>query len=380
MADEDTSQEKTEQPTAKRLADARREGQVAQSRELNTVLVLLTGGITVLLFGSMIANQVMAIAIRLFTLERELAFDTQLVMVTLVSSMTHALLILLPLFFAVTVAAISGQAWVGGVNFSSKALGLKLDKLDPVKGLKRIFSLKGLMELAKALAKFVLIIAGAVVIFGVIYDRIVGLGLQPIETAIPTAVSLVVLVFILLSSLLILVALVDVPFQLWTHEKQLRMTKQQVKDEHKDTEGKPEVKSKIRQLQYLRAQQRMMEAVPTADVVVTNPTHYAIALKYDQKKMRAPKVIAKGTDLIALNIRNIASEHNIPLFAAPPLARALYFSTELDQEIPAGLYVAVARVLAYVYQVKNVARQGQKNPEKPDDLPIPEEFLRPSQK
>jgi flagellar biosynthesis protein FlhB len=183
--------------------------------------------------------------------------------------------------------------------------------------------------------------------------------------------------FLMLAASLILVALVDVPFQLWNHQKQLRMTKQEIKDEFKETEGKPEVKSKIRQTQMEISRRRMMAEVPKADVVVTNPTHYAVALRYDQKGMGAPRVVAKGADLVAAEIRELARKAGVPLFAAPPLARALYYSTRLDQEIPAGLYVAVAQVLAYVYQLRNARRQGRATrPLPPQDLPVPDELLR----
>ncbi len=376
--DNDSSQEKSEQPTPKRLADAKRKGQVPRSRELNTVLILLVGATVLLLFGGFMAMKMGALATRFFTFERDLAFDSQLLLGALTGAMGSALLALMPLFFAVVVAAIFGQAVTGGIAFSGEAIGLKLDKLDPIKGLKRIFSAKGLMELFKALAKFGLVIAAAIFLLWGLSDRLLGLGTQSVETALAHVGWIVAWTFLMLSAALLLVAAIDVPFQLWSHQKQLRMTKQQVRDEMKDTEGKPEVKSKIRQLQYQMAQQRMMAAVPTADVVVTNPTHFAVALKYDQKKMRAPKVVARGVDLVALQIREIAKENKVPMFAAPPLARALYFSTQLDQEIPAGLYIAVARVLAYIYQVKNVARRGQGAAEKPTDLPIPDEFLRPS--
>jgi flagellar biosynthetic protein FlhB len=181
--------------------------------------------------------------------------------------------------------------------------------------------------------------------------------------------------FVACSSALIIVAAIDAPFQLWQHNKQLKMTKQEIRDENKETEGRPEVKGRIRALQHELSRRRMMEAVPTADVIITNPTHYAVALSYDPSRMKAPVVVAKGADLIAANIRAVADKHHVAIVSAPPLARALYASTELDQEIPGGLYVAVATILTYVYQLRATAAAGEMPPETPHDLPIPDELI-----
>jgi flagellar biosynthetic protein FlhB len=272
------------------------------------------------------------------------------------------------------VVALLVPASIGGWSFSTKSLAPNLEKLDPIKGLGRIFGWRGLMELAKALAKFLLIaaVAGALIMY--MAPQLLQLGDEPLRRALAHAGGILGLSFVVLSAALIVIAAVDVPFQLWQHAKQLRMTRQEVKDEFKETEGRPEVKGRIRQLQREMAQRRMMEEVPKADVVVTNPTHFAVALKYD-RKMNAPKVVAKGVDLVAANIRGIAEQHEITMFEAPPLARALYYSTDLGQEIPAGLYVSVAQVLAYVYQLKTAHGAGETAPAPPADLPVPDEFL-----
>ena len=377
MAENDTSQEKTEEPTPKRLREAREKGQVASSRELNTTLVLLGGGGALLVMGGAILGRLQDILRASFAVDRALIFDSGVLYEMLLLRISEALVMLLPLFAVLLVIAVAGPLSMGGGKFSGKAIAPKLSKLSPISGLKRIFSSQGLMEFGKTLLKFILITSVGGALLWQMSDTLLGLGHQPLERGLMHAGYIIGWTFLTLAAVLILVALVDVPFQLWSHQKQLRMTKQQVKDEFKETEGKPEVKSRIRQTQHDIARRRMMAEVPKADVVVTNPTHYAVALRYDQTGMRAPRVVAKGADLIAAEIRERARAAGVPLFAAPPLARALYFSTRLDQEIPAGLYVAVAQVLAYVYQLRTAARDGAaRRPEVPTELPVPDDLLR----
>jgi len=248
--------------------------------------------------------------------------------------------------------------------------------MNPISGLKRIFGVQALMELGKTFAKFTLIAVIGVAVFFVFEPEFLSLGLQPFDTALAHAGWLIAWGFLAVSLGLLLVALVDVPFQIWQHHKQQRMTLQEVKDEYKDTEGRPEIKQRIRQTQMQMSQRRMMEAVPEADVVVTNPTHYAVALKYDAAGVGAPIVVAKGVDEMALNLRKIATAHGVELFEAPPLARALYTHVEIDEVIPAALYTAVAQVLAYVYQLREAARgggpsPGRPEPEVPDGFDVP---------
>ncbi|MFO8004794.1 flagellar biosynthesis protein FlhB [Thioalkalivibrio sp.] len=377
MAENDTSQEKSEEPTPKRLREAKEKGQVASSRELNTTLVLLGGGAALLLMGGGILGGLQDILRGSFSVERELIFDPGVLYEMLLLRIGEALVMLLPLFGVLLVVAVAGPLSMGGGGFSGKAIAPKLNKLNPIAGLKRIFSAQGLMEFGKTLLKFILITSVGGALLWQMSDTLLGLGHQPLERGLMHAGYIIGWTFLTLAAVLILVALIDVPFQLWSHQKQLRMTKQQVRDEFKETEGKPEVKSKIRQTQQDIARRRMMAEVPKADVVVTNPTHYAVALRYDQTGMRAPRVVAKGADLIAAEIRERARAAGVSLFAAPPLARALYYSTRLDQEIPAGLYVAVAQVLAYVYQLRTAARDGAaRRPEAPTDLPVPDDLLR----
>jgi len=371
----DTSQEKSEQPTAKRKQKARDKGQVASSKELNTTVMLLAAAGSLLILGAGIIERLRTILHDSFILERAVVFDPGRLYALLQLRMTEALLTLVPLFAILLVAAVIGPLSLGAGPVAQQKLVPKFSNLNPISGLKRIFSTRGLMELGKALAKFMLVAPIAFVLLWQLSGSLLGLGYQPLEQGLRQAGYILAWAFLLLSAMLILIALVDVPFQIWKHQKDLRMTKQEVKDENKDTEGKPEVKRKIRQVQYEMSQHRMMAKVPQADVVVTNPTHFAVALQYDQGGMRAPKVVAKGMNLIADEIRARAEDAKVPLFEAPPLARALYYSTPLDREIPADLYVAVAQVLAYIYKLRTADTENY-TPEPPTDLPVPDEFLR----
>jgi flagellar biosynthetic protein FlhB len=273
-----------------------------------------------------------------------------------------------------TVIAIFTPMAIGGWSFSTGALAFKADRISPLAGFKRMFSSKGLMELIKAIAKFLVVSSVAVVFLWSKAEQFLGLGAQPLMLALQNGAWLLGQSFLVVSSTLILIAAIDVPFQLWDHSQKLKMTLQEVRDEMKDTEGKPEVKSKVRQLQQEMAQRRMMESVPDADVIITNPTHYAVALKYDHDNMSAPLVLAMGKDLIALKIREIAAFHSIEIFEAPPLARALYANCKLDQEIPGHLYFAVAQILAFVFQLHIAREQGSEIPDRPDPyMPTDEE-------
>lgn len=375
-AGEDPSQEKTEEPTAKKKQKALDEGQVARSRDLNSTIVLLAGAVSLLVFGGFIFNGLLGILHAGFSLERELIYDIDLFFSFLMYLATQGLIILGPFFAVMLVAALIGPISMGGAQFRAKAFAPKLNKLDPIAGIKRIFSANSLMELFKAVAKVLVIGVGAVMIFAGLSNQILGLGGLPLERGVFYAFFIMGWAFLFLSALLILIALIDVPWQQYTHLKKLRMTKQEVKDEHKETEGQPEVKRKIRQKQMEAAMRRMMASVPQADVVITNPTHFAVALKYDQAKMHAPKVIAKGVDDVAAEIRERARIANVPLFSAPLLARALFYSTRIDEYVPAGLYMAVAQVLAYIFQLRTSwADSSAPVPEAPTDVIVPEEFL-----
>ena len=373
MAEEQTGQERTEQPTERRLQEARRKGQVPRSRELNTMLSLILASIALLVLGGGISRNIMQISVEGFSISRELAFDASQLPFQFMYMASQTLLALSPFMAVMLVAALAGPLMMGGWSFSLETISFKLEKLNPIKGLARIFSLKGLVELVKALAKFVLLIGAAILVFFTIDQQLLSLTSMSPKAAGIEAVSVLVQVLLILSATTILIVALDVPFELWNHQKQLRMTKQEIKDEMKETDGNPQVKQRIRTMQRQLAESRMMEDVKTADVVITNPTHYAVALQYLDRPGSAPRLVAKGKDLTALRIRSIATEHDIPLFEAPPLARALYRSTEIGHEIPHVLYMAVARVLAYVFQLKNAGPTDYVP--KPDDLDIPLEAL-----
>ncbi len=374
MAEQDQSQERTEQATPRRLQQARERGQIPRSRELNTMGILLFGAAGLLVLGPSMLEGLMDLMRWGFTLSPDQVFDPRQVGGMFEEALMGGVKAMAPFLLVVLVVALVAPLALGGWSFAASGLSFKWEKLDPIKGLKRVFGLRGLMELAKALAKFLLVAGASVLLLWYQLDALVALGHQPLPVAVADAAYLVAYAFVALCAALILVAAVDVPFQLWQHARQLRMTRQEVKEEFKDTEGKPEVRSRIRNLQREIAQRRMMEEVPKADVIVTNPSHYAVALRYDPDTMAAPRVVAKGADLMAMRIRQVGVKHGVPEVSAPPLARAIYFSVKLNQEIPASLYVAVAQVLAYVYQLRQSREAGGDVPVPPTDLPIPEDL------
>ncbi|NDY97151.1 flagellar biosynthesis protein FlhB [Wenzhouxiangella limi] len=365
MAENDTSQERTEEPTPKRLDDARKKGQVPRSRELSMTLVMLVGAISLLFLGKRLAAGMAEVMRTGFGFDPSLIARQDAVVGYFVDQVMTAIVMLAPLMIILMVTAIMAPATTGGWNFSVQALQPKLERLDPLKGLKRVFGPKGLMELLKTLGKFLVVGIAAAILISSLAERFAGLSALDSVPAMAEATSMVGFALIVLSAVLIIIAAVDVPFQLYQHTKQLKMTRQEVRDEMKQTEGKPEVKAKIRQLQQEVASRRMMEDVPRADVVITNPTHFAVALRYEAGQMDAPVVVAKGADLVAAAIRRVAEENDVPLLEAPPLARALFHAADIGQAIPAGLYVAVAEVLSWVYQIRRLSGSGHE-PSPPD--------------
>ena len=374
MAEEDSGQEKTEEATPRKREKAREEGQVPRSKELATTSVLLLGSIALLIFGELMASSMAGIFRFNFSLQRDDIFDKQLLFQHLGHSFYDALFALLPFFAVVVFAAIAGPIAMSGWLFSFKSLAPKLNRLDPIKGLGRMFSLKALMELLKSIIKVSIVIACAFIILSVSKQALLGMARESLQSAMVHSVELSLWAAILLSASTIIIALIDIPYQIFDHSKKLKMSRQDIKDEMKDTEGKPEVKSKIRQMQMDMAQRRMMAAVPEADVVITNPTHFSIALKYDPETMETPLLVGKGVDMIALKIREVAKEHKIEILESPVLARAIYHTTELDQAIPQGLYIAVAQVLAYVFQLREYRKGRGERPVYPRNLDIPKDM------
>lgn len=370
---QDSSQEKTEDATPRRLQKAREEGQIPRSKEMNTMAVLIAGAGGLLIFGETLGLALKNVMVSSFSFPREAIFDMRQMALYFANSVLEVSWGILPLMALLLVAAIIGPIGLGGWLLSSKALVPKFSRLNPIEGIKRMFSLKSLVELAKGVAKVAVVVGVALLMLNIYTEELLSVGQEPVLPAMVHAVSILAWIGFWLACSTILIAIVDVPFQIYDHSKKLKMTKQEVKDEFKDTEGKPEVKRRVRQLQMEMAQRRMMQDVPKADVVITNPTHYSVALKYDGDTMAAPIVLAKGGDEIALKIREIAKEHKVEIVAAPPLARSIYYHTEIGQEIPGGLYVAVAQVLAYIFQLRRFRQGANPKPQMPD-YPIPDDL------
>ena len=375
MAEQDSSQEKTQEATPRKLQKAREDGQIPRSRELTTTAVLLAGTVGLYMFGGVIIDSLVGVFRFNFALEREAVFDPELMFQHLGWSFMQALMGLLPLFGLVVIAACAAPVALGGWLFSGNALMPKLNRMDPIAGLKRMFSAKSLVELIKSIGKVLVVVFVAYLSLSFVQDELLGLSREDINSGMRHSLELSIWAAILISASTLIIAAIDVPFQIWDHAKKLKMSMQEIKDEMKDTEGKPEVKGRIRQLQREMANRRMMASVPDADVVITNPTHFSIALKYDPETMDTPIVLAKGVDHMAMKIREIARAHNIEFVQSPVLARAIYHTTEVDASIPSGLYVAVAQVLAYVFQLRNYRKGRGEKPPFPRNVPVPPDMV-----
>lgn len=373
MADSHSGQERTEQPSAKRLSEARDKGNVPRSRELTTMLLLMGAAGALYMSSSHVLTALTSIMRRDFVVDHAVLMNDEKLYWFFVQSAVDGLSCLLPFFVVVCIFALIGPLIIGGWSFSTEALGFNWERLDPIRGAGRLFSLGGLIEVVKALAKFGLVLVLGVVAFIVEYEPVALLGRTSVEQGLAQAGAICFKSFLIVASGTVFIVLFDVPYQLWDHARKLRMTRQDLKDEQKESDGSPEVKGRIRALQQELANRRMMEEVPKADVIVTNPDHYAVALRFDPETMAAPRVVAKGADHLAFRIRDLAREHQVVIVAAPPLARSIFHTTKLNHEIPAGLYVAVAQVLAYVFQLRRQATavSGYRLPE---DFPIPPEL------
>jgi len=374
MAENKDGQEKSEEPTSKKIEKSREDGQLPRSRELNTFLIMVIAAAAFIMMGGQIVDDLSQVMISGFVLEREQIFDSNFMVNLFQDLVLEGMWSIAGFALILTVVGILSSISLGGWNFSTKALVPKFNRLNPFSGIKRIFGPKGLLELVKALAKFAIIAAVAIGLLWWKMPAIMAIGYQSVDVALVETGEQVVYFFLMLCCTLVIVALVDVPFQLWDNKRQLKMTMQEVKDENKQTEGSPEVKARIRMVQREMAQRRMMQEVPTADVIITNPTHFAVALKYDQKNMRAPILVAKGSDILAGRIRAVAFDHHVPILSSPALARAVYYHTELGEEIPEGLYTAVAKVLAYIFQLKKGSAINPSAPLTMDDVEIPEDL------
>jgi flagellar biosynthetic protein FlhB len=360
--------ERTEDPSPRRLQEARERGQVPRSRELTSFAAMVGGSAALVAIGGSLAGDLSQMMRHALVVDPQSLRDPDSMLSALGVACMSGLTVLLPLFGALIGLVLLASLVLGGWNFSPQAMAPDFNRLSPLAGLKRLFGLRGASELGKALLKCAVVGGVCAAIVSWTFRDVLALAHMAPRAAIGRGAGLVSWSFVWLCASLALVAIVDVPLQLFQFKQSLRMTRQEVRDEAKESDGRPETKQRIRQMQQTLARRRMMHKVPTADVVIVNPTHFAVALKYDPKKMRAPRVLAKGVDLVAQNIRRIAEEHRVPVFESPKLARALYRSTDLNKEVPAGLYVAVAQVLSYIFRVRSLnptmaARMARPNPQ-----------------
>jgi flagellar biosynthetic protein FlhB len=369
---EDSDLEKTEPASSKRLEKAREDGDVPRSRELTTSTLLLAAGAGFWLMGSGIAHSLQTNLISGLTLSRELAFDPMLLLVRISAQLNDLLWAFFPLALLLLLVAAFSPALIGGWVFSSKVVMPDFGRMNPLKGVTNIVSKNAAAELVKALLKATLISVVAYIVMSSQKNDMFALSHQPLKSGIEQLGHLLLTGFLGIVAALVLIAAIDVPYQVRRYANKLKMTKEEVRQEAKESDGNPQIKARVRQMQREMARRRMMSEIPHADVVITNPTHYAVALKYKDAGMRAPVVVAKGADAVALKIREIAAEHHVPMLEAPPLARALHAHADLGDEIPEQLYSAVAEVLAYVFQLRTYGKQGGVKPKPPVDLAVPE--------
>jgi len=354
MAESAQGGERTEEPSQRRLTEARERGQVPRSRELTNFATMIGGSAALIAMGSTLAGTMSLLMRRSMSIGPERLEDPHSMLSALGDAAITVLLAALPLFGALIGLVLLAAVVLGGWNFSLAAMAPDFTRLSPLAGLQRLFGLRGLGELGKALLKLLVVGGVCAAVVSWLFPDVLALGRMSPRAAIGRGAGLLSWAFVWLCASLVIVAMVDVPLQLFQYKRSLRMTRQEVRDEAKESDGRPETRQRIRQMQQQIARRRMLHRVPTADVVIVNPTHFAVALKYDPKNMRAPRVVAKGADLVAQNIRRIAEEHRVPIFDSPKLARALYRSTDLNREIPAGLYVAVAQVLSYIFRIRTL--------------------------
>jgi flagellar biosynthesis protein FlhB len=369
---EDSDLEKTEQASPKRLEKAREEGDVPRSRELATVSLLLASGLGMMMLGKPLNDALKASLSNSLEFERAVAYDPALLLSKISQELGDLFLAFAPFALLLLIVAIASPAMIGGWIFSSKALIPNFNRMNPMRGLGNMVSKHSAVELVKSIVKALLVGTVAYTVISHDMQPIMSLSTLPVKSGISTLGSMLLSGFLTIVGALIVIAAIDVPYQLYQYAHKLKMTREEVRQEAKESEGNPEIKARVRQQQREMARRRMMSEIPKADVIVTNPTHYAVAIKYKEDGMRAPVVVAKGADAIALKIREIAAEHQVMTLEAPKLARALYAHTELGDEIPEALYAAVAEVLAYVFQMRVFKQEGGFRPSAPKALPVPD--------
>ena len=370
---EESDLERSYPATPRRLEQAREQGQIPRSRELSAAVVALASVIGLWAFGPQFVRQSLALVQQGMRFDHRAALEDDALGRALLTMSSDAVGALAPLLVLLALAALAGPLMLSGWNLSIKTLIPDLARLDPARGLANLFSLRGLAELGKTLLKTALIaLAGTYAIVHT-WSEVEGLGSTDLPSGIAGLGHLGMVVLAVFVGTLILIAAIDVPYQVWRHHRSLRMTREELRQELREQEGDPQLKARIRSLQRDAARKRMMAAVPQASVIVTNPTHYAVALEYHEG-MRAPRVVAKGTELVAEKIKEIGRAHRVPLLEAPPLARALHRHAEIGEEVPQALYGVVAQVLAYVYQVQHWRSAGGREPVAPAHLEVPPEL------
>lgn len=374
MAESDSG-EKTEEPTAKKLTDARKKGQIARSKDLGTMFVLVGSAFALMVMGNALVEALSTMMKRLFTLSRQETMDVHALSSVVLSGSSAVVFPMLAIFCIIILAAFIGNTMLGGMAFSWEAMAPKANRLSPFAGFKRMFGVQAAVELLKSIMKFFVVFFVAFTLLSGLFEQILGLSLEAIPTNFDHAVNMLLWMFLALALSIGIIVAIDAPYQVWNHTRQLKMTKQEIKDEYKSTEGNPEIKGRIKQTQYEMSQRRMMSEVPNSDVVITNPTHYSVALKYDPNVGGAPKLVAKGLDEMAMHIRTIAKENGVEIIQSAALARSLYYTAEVDQDIPEELYAAVAQVLAFIFQLSEHKKGKGKRPIPiAKNLPIPDEF------
>ena len=370
----DSDAEKTEPASQQRLDKAREEGDVPRSRELATFAVLMVAGAGLWMTGGSLVGKLELALQSGLSLNREQVYNPSILIERITTDLVAVLLACLPLAGAIMLIALASPLLIGGWNFSSKAFMPNFMKLNPITGIGNMVSTNSLVELLKAVAKTLVIGAVAWVVIMGEKDAMLGLALEPLNVGSTHVGELMAKAFLFIVGAYGVIALIDAPWQLYHYHDKLKMTRQEVIQESKESDGNPQIKGKIRQMQREMARSRMMQNVPTADVIVTNPTHYAVALKYTDGQKGAPRVVAKGVDDVAAKIRELGAEHKVTLLEAPALARALYKHTDIDEEIPEKLFSAVAEVLAYVYQLRAYKKGEGIYPDRPTKLAVPAEM------
>ena len=368
----DSDLEKTETASGARIEKAYEDGDVPRSKELSTAATLITAGVCLWGMGGFMEDALKNLMINGMKFDSKVAMDPVSALSKVYEQVGDLVIVFIPIFAFILLSEVLAPLGIGGWNMSTKMLTPNLDKLNPISGFGNIFNKNSWVELLKSICKVGLIAIISYLAISYYLPDLMKLPMMPIETGLSHTVNFIIVTFFLILIGYLIIVAIDVPYQLYRYAEKLKMSVQEVREEMRDSNGSPEIKAKIRQQQISMSRRRMMAQIQNADVVITNPTHYAVAVKYDSEAMGAPRILAKGSDAVALRIREIANEHEILMVESPKLARALYAHTEVDQEIPEALYLAVAEILAYVFQVKSFNGRDGEYPSMPQSVEVPD--------